>query len=70
MSFNPQKFRKKHEKTLFTNRGRFDTTQQLKSTIGIVGLRHLNHALQVTSFNHKIKLKTYNYPAHASANKR
>ena len=40
MSFNPQKFKKKHEKTLFTNRGRFDITQ---------------------SFDHKIKLKTYNY---------
>ena len=45
-------------------KGRFDTTQQLKSIIRIAGLRHLNHALQVTSFNHKIKLKTYNYPTH------
>ena len=48
MSFNPQKFTKKHEKTLFTNRGRFDTTQ---------------------SFDHKIKLKTYNYPTHTRERK-
>ena len=48
MSFNPQKFQKKREKTLFTNRGRFDTTQ---------------------SFDHKIKLKTYNYPTHTRERK-